>query len=489
MFQGSTLSDIDHWLVWAQISLGIFTAVSVLYRKQDPVACLGWLLSTALFPLVTSFFYLIGGLNPYESYARRKRRSAEFARSRYGLRPGRVSLTAIRNPPQDDFPGFANISHWVSRQAGVSWCRDGGVDLLINASTIYPAFEAEILQAKSWILVQFYQIIPDRVGRRFLDLLAEKAREGVAVYVLFDAMGSYRMTEAVLRRWTSQGVKITNFLAMHPLKRRFQINWRNHRKLIVVDGRVAFVGGINIGETYLDVQQEGGIPWQDCAFRLNGPQIIERLAEGFSEDWHFATGTLPELAPVAPPIQASKTLNAINHIVSGPNEPSMAFHTAVLGVLQESTTRVWIATPYFVPDRSLLQALRQAVTRGVDVQLLIPKASNHPITDFCSSSYRNELVEIGVRVSLYLPGVTHAKLVLADEDVVIAGSSNMDYRSFILNFELDLILRSRETARKVEAFFVTAFSKSRTLEREAFKASQVHLVFMRRIMRLFSPIM
>jgi len=482
----------------AELAVSLSAALSILNRKRDPVSCLGWLLAVVAFPFIGTALYILGGVSPYEALARRRRVSSRLVRSEEPPEVRAFARTAaLEQLESSDCHGFDNTTAWTGWAAGHSFFNKTGIDFLENSTTVYSAFEEAIAKAERYILVQFYQIVPDAVGRHFYGLLAEKARQGVAVHVLFDAMGSYRISANHLKMTRAAGIKIHSFMGFHPLKRRLQINWRNHRKLLIVDGQVAFVGGLNLGEVYLEGRDPENPAWRDVHFRLRG-EVASHLERVFREDWHFATGEaldFGKIAPVTelphqPPELGRSRFSALClPVASGPADGRTAFHTSLLSVLYEAKRRIWISTAYFVPDKTLLQAMRQAVARGVDVQLVIPRRSNHPMTDFCTTSYYQELLDIGLIVHHYNPGMLHAKLLLADNDLVLTGSSNQDYRSFFLNFELDLLLRDAALTAKIEAYFSELFDKSYILNRERLDANYRSWTLLRRIFRLCSPLM
>jgi cardiolipin synthase len=475
-----------------------FAALSILNRKRDPVSCLGWLLAVVAFPFVGTALYILGGVSPYEALARRRRVSSRLVRSEEPPEARTFArAAALEQLESSDCHGFENTTAWTGWAAGHGFFNKTAVDFLENSTTVYSAFEEAISRAERYILVQFYQIVPDAVGRHFYGLLADKARQGVAVHVLFDAMGSYRISANHLKMARASGIKIHSFMGFHPLKRRLQINWRNHRKLLIVDGHLAFVGGLNLGEMYLEGQDPDNPAWRDVHFKLQG-EVATHLERVFREDWHFATGEALDLGKIAPAPAAPHHPHAAGAfaysalclpVASGPADSRTAYHTSLLSVLYEARRRIWISTAYFVPDKTLLQAMRQAIARGVDVQLVIPRRSNHPMTDFCTTSYYQELLDIGLVVHHYNPGMLHAKLLLADDDLVLTGSSNQDYRSFFLNFELDLLLRDRALTAKIEAYFTELFGKSYVLTREKIDLDYRSWGLPRRIFRLCSPLM
>lgn len=486
-------SDLAEFTGLASLCLSFILAAHILLKKQEPVVCLSWLLGVATFPLLTAICYVGFGINPFEQYAARKRASKQLA----GLRRQRVSRDEISRGNEEalksfQFSGFDRTALWASMLHGSVIQKGNHAEILVNSTSAFAAAKAAIESAKEFILVQFYQIQVDTIGLQFLNLLAEKAQAGVKVYVLFDALGSHKLKATLINEYRKKGLNINRFLEVHPIKRRFQINWRNHRKLIVVDGRLAFTGGFNVGQMYLEGPDPLRPKWFDLIFRVRGP-VIGDLTAIFAEDWHFTTGKMlpteiiERYSESAPPVAESKNLLQI--IASGPSENNAPFYSTFINVLHEARQRVWIMTPYFVPDKQLLHAMRMAVVRGVHVRVIVPKHSNHPITDSCAHSYFGELHRYGIDLQRYVPGVCHGKLLLADEDLVLAGSSNLDYRSFFLNFETDLLMRDRDLAKQVAEILDGAAKYCVPLEQLDVSPKRVVRLLFRRVMRLFAPLM
>jgi cardiolipin synthase len=486
----SNLADFSGIL---PLIVSLVLASHILLKKHEPVVCLSWLLGVATFPIPTAICYLGFGINPFEKYAARKRASKHLA----GLRRIRLSREEItsRNRQlllENGFTGFDRTALWASMLQGASMQSGNKADVLVNSTTAFAALREAIEGAQQFILVQFYQIQIDSVGTQFLDLLAEKAKHGVKVYVLFDALGSHRLKTSIMEDYRRRGLKINRFLEVHPIKRRFQINWRNHRKLVVVDGRVAFTGGFNIGQMYLEGPDPTRPRWFDLIFRVHGP-VIADLTAIFAEDWHFTTGrTIPTDIIETAQVTSSPTAhsnNLLHVIASGPSENNAPFYSTFINILHEARSRVWVMTPYFVPDKGLLNAMRMAVVRGVDVRVIVPKHSNHPITDSCAHSYFAELHRYGVDLQRYVPGVCHGKLLLADDDLILAGSSNLDYRSFFLNFETDLLMRDRDLAQRVACIFDEVSPHCIPLGSAEVSGKHFGRLLFQRVMRLFAPLM
>jgi cardiolipin synthase A/B len=505
LLESSYSNHVDDILTVLALLVRLGLAAHILLKKQDPVVCLSWLLGVALFPYATLICYFGFGINPFEHYAIRKRSSRHLAsvkqkrKSREDLAKMNRELTA-----QHSYFGFDHTAMWVSMLQGQPMQGGNSVQMLVNSTNAFRSINDCVDSATTYILVQFYQIQADSIGLGFLDRLAVKASTGVQVHVLFDALGSRGITNALLDHYRRQGVKIHRFLEVHPIKRRFQINWRNHRKLVIVDGVHAYTGGFNMGQLYLEGPDPKRPKWLDIIFKITGPAIAD-LTAIFAEDWHFTTdkalsdsfltGSLPLIDrghsgahnPAGGPTRPAENLLQI--VASGPSENNAPFYTTLISILHEASARVWIMTPYFVPDKELLHAMRVAVVRGVQVRIIVPKRSNHEITDTCAHSYFPELFQYGVELLRYQYGVCHGKLVLADSDLVLAGSSNLDYRSFYLNFETDILVRDRVLAQNISDLIDQVSEGCLPLTaRDAANRPVVRLLF-RRIMRLFAPLM
>lgn len=475
------------------LALSVLLAAHILLKKQDPVVCMSWLLGVALFPIITAICYIGFGVNPFEKYAARKRASKHLA----GLRrkpKSREEISGINKQLMQSlkFFGFERTSLWASMLHGQPLQGGNQVEVLVNSSQAFTAMSEAIETAKDFVVAQFYQIQVDAIGIKFLDLLAKKSQEGVKVFVLFDGLGSHGIKTSLMEEYRKKGIHIYRFLETHPIKRRFQINWRNHRKLLVVDGRVALTGGFNIGKMYLEGPDPERAKWFDLIFRIRGAMIGDLLGL-FAEDWHFTTRkSLPrEIIDQVHDQSASSSSskNLLQVIGSGPSENNAPFYSTFVNLLHEAKSRVWVMTPYFVPDKELLHAMRMAVVRGVHIKVIVPKHSNHPITDFCAHSYFSELHMYGIELLRYEPGVCHGKLILADDDLILAGSSNLDYRSFFLNFETDLLMRDTILARQIEEVLLAVEQHCIPLSSSDVSSRRLGRLLFRRIMRLFAPLM
>jgi cardiolipin synthase len=317
---------------------------------------------------------------------------------------------------------------------------------------------AGIERAQSYVLVQFYILRDDEVGVELKRRLIERARAGVRCYVLYDAVGTGDISESYLEELRGAGVEVSRFeTGLGRIDRLLQINFRNHRKIVVVDGREAWVGGLNIGIEYLGRDPRFG-HWRDTHVRVAGP-VVQSVQVSFVEDWHWATGKLLELE--WEPNVASKSADAgVLALPSGPADPLETATLFHMHAISSARKRLWIATPYFVPDEQFVTALQLAALRGVDVRILVPEKSDSALVNLSGWSYLPELERVGIRSFRHRKGFMHQKVMLIDDTVSTIGTANFDNRSFRLNFEITMVIVDREFAQEVEAMLLRDFGDS-----------------------------
>ncbi len=318
-----------------------------------------------------------------------------------------------------------------------------GVDLLFDGPTAFPAMEEAVRGAKRTVHVMFYMFRNDDTGRHFRDLLVERARAGVMVRVLVDAWGTPRFTGSFSNPLREAGAKVAAFLPSHfmpLLAPRF--NFANHRKLLIVDESVAFVGGMNIGDEYR-------LRWRDVMARLKGPSV-RALDHVFLDDWFFASGDDVAYAEADSGGPYGDVACAV--VASGPDRAAY-IHDAYFLLFTRATRRIWIVTPYFIPSDPIATALRTSSSRGIDVRLLVPLSSDVGVVKHAARSYYPELLAAGARIYEYEGPMLHAKAFIVDEDISAFGSANVDSRSFRLSFEISCFVKDRAKNRQITGWF------------------------------------
>lgn len=398
----------------------------IVLQKREPVATLSWLLGLALLPYLGFFVYHVFG--PQRIRRQRLRR----ARSRESMDAG----AAFEHAAHADAAELARLAV-ASTGLAPSTARD--VRLLVDGAAKYDALLADIAAATKHVHLEYYIYEPDRTGAALRDALAARARAGVEVRLLVDAIGSAR-SRRFFQPLIDAGGEVAWF---HPMRfghvwRRPWANLRTHRKIVVIDGRIAYTGGMNV----TDEQDErlGDQAYRDLHLRLEG-EVVQRLQLVFCEDWAYATGSRDFLSSVArdtPPDTGPGPIRA-QVLVSGPDSPWEAIHRMHVSAIHAAKRRVWMTTPYFVPGEAAMMALTSAAAAGLDVRLLVPRESDSKLVTLAARSYFGALLLAGVKIYEYGPRMLHSKSLLVDDELVLVGSANFDHRSFRLNFEVSVL--------------------------------------------------
>ena len=362
--------------------------------------------------------------------------------------------------------------------------RYNDVELLIDGQETFDTIFDSISKAEDYILVQFYIIRSDGLGTRLKDALLAKAAEGVRVYVLYDGLGSMKLSEAYLKELADGGVETAGFRTTKGPGNRFRLNFRNHRKIVVVDGKEAFVGGHNVGDEYLGMDPVL-TPWRDTHVRVRGPVVLEAQVT-FVEDWRWATDTIPELNWSPEKAPGGDTVALC--LPTGPADDLETATLFFLNAINMAEQRIWIVSPYFVPDEQLMSALQLAALRGVDVRVLIPENPDQVLVYLSSFSYLEEAEKAGVKIYRYEPGFLHQKVALIDDHTSVVGTANFDNRSMRLNFEVTMMFVDREFAEEMEAMLETDFGVSRLVSSSEFTDRAMPFRFLVRAARLLAPV-
>lgn len=457
----------------------------LLLLRKRPAATLAWLWAIVFIPLLGAVAYLMFGTD-------RLQRQRLKLRNRFSARASRQRIPASTTDPAtalilaelpDRDRQFLQLLSRVN-QLPVSSATD--LRILHNAGEFYPALEQRIREAVHHVHLEFYIWQGDRTGARFLQLLTEAARRGVCVRLLLDGVGSHAFGEGLLAEFRRAGGQFSWFQSLDPKRMRFFMNLRNHRKLQIIDGTVAFVGGMNIGREMEGHDAALG-EWRDLQVEATG-SVAAELQEVFVDDWFFATGD--KIAGSAYfPSHPGPPRHLVHIVLGGPDLGNEPISKSLVSLLNEATARVWIATGYFVPDDTLLTALELAASRGVDVRLLISAKTDHAWLVDVSRSYYGHLLAAGVRIYEYAAGMHHAKVALADAQWSMVGSANLDYRSMRLNFELNLLMHAPVRNAALVRIFEADFALSREIDPVAFARRPFRRKFIEAALRPLSPVL
>lgn len=460
---------------------GLIAAFHALSTAQTSQASIAWFISLITIPYIALPLYMVLGRNRFEGYkqafvAGQLKRSREI--DDIVLRPMREF-----HPRHDpDVHGVLSVFESLAR---VPFTGHNNVDLLIDGEETYKAMFETIEQAERYVLVFFFVVNDDGVGRALQRRLIERAQAGVQVVFIYDDWGSWWLTRKYIDELKTAGVETWAFTSGLGLYNKLQFNFRNHRKIVLVDGRVALVGGLNIGDEQLGLDKYYG-PWRDTHLRIEGP-AVQGVQLVFQEDYHWASGgKLLELD--WQPHAAAGDVNAL-YLASGPTESIQVGLLYFLHFINSARKRLWIASPYFVPDAAVLDALKLADLRGVDVRILLPGHPDHWYMHLAALSYLPELeAESGVKIYVH-PGFAHQKVILVDDWLSAVGSANLDNRSMRLNFEGNMVLASSHFAAQVERMLLDDLSCSSRLTREDLERSNLLARVGAKLCRLFETIL
>lgn len=450
---------------------GVLAAMHAVMNTRTPQGAFAWALGLVFLPYVTLVPYLYLGRSRFHGYIDLHR-----------ARRGQIQALYAEHLADTSPPVVSERYGEIARMLGARFHQGQRLRLLVNGDATFDAILAAIGEARQCVLVQFFIFHDDMLGRRMQQALIDRARAGLNVCVLYDGIGSHALPGTYVDTLREAGVNIHPF-ATQRRSNRFQLNFRNHRKIVVVDGKLGYVGGLNVGDEYLGLKPPLA-PWRDTHLEIEGPAVAD-LQRSFAEDWHWVTGALPPLLKPSLDQGSAHTLIA----ATGPADRQETCSLYFVALIHAARHRLWITSPYFVPDQAVMAALRLAVFRGVDVRVLIPSRPDHHTVFLASGLYAHDAVCAGIRVFRYQPGFIHEKVLLVDDDTASVGSMNLDNRSFRLNFEIGALSVDRDFAEQVEAMLDIDFAHAHEVtEAEYEKAPYLRRLAMH-IARLFDPVL
>jgi cardiolipin synthase len=468
----------------------------VLMTKTDSTSAVAWCLLIILLPFIGSVFFFFFGYQHVDRPLRRKRRHKKRFQIDYGRvpAPGLASATTTRESatPKEISVG-ENLGRLADSFGAYPMTHGNQLEIYADGPPVFAAMLDAIRAACHHIHLEFFIFHSDEIGSQFLIELARKAREGVEVRLLYDAMGSHSLHQRHLRPLREAGGKTSVFLPINPLRRRLQINMRNHRKILVVDGQVGFIGGLNIGDEYLGRNRYFGY-WRDTHLRLEGPAVAD-LQRVFSEDWDFAAdehlteGKDAARARLYFQARAAGGPHAVQIIDSGPDRDLKSIREIYFSAILKARHRLWIASPYFVPDAGMLDALRLAGYQGIDVRFLGQFYPDKWIPQFAARYHWRQVLPAGVKIYQYSRGMMHSKVVMVDGEWASVGTANLDNRSLHLNFEVNCLIYSPKAVAILEEAFLRDLTCSVRLDEQVYSHRPFSSRLIENACRLMSPVL
>ncbi|MEK9712169.1 MAG: cardiolipin synthase [Thalassolituus sp.] len=460
------------WWIWPLLlyTAGILAAIDALWQGRTAQGTAAWVLALILMPALALPFYAFFGSRRFGSYRRSRRRKD----SKLGAieRHIRSELREhVVNPDEITFP--------LNRLYRLPMVSGNETELLINGKVTFNAILNAAQTARHTLCVQFYTFRDDALGQHFADILCGKAAEGVRVYLLYDEIGSGGLDEGFLQQMTDAGIEVSRFNPIR-LRNRTNLNFRNHRKLVIIDNHTAFVGGHNVGIEYLGLDPEFG-HWRDTHMSIVGPATLT-FQLSFAEDWYWATGKEPELIWDAPKAAGAKEIMCIN---AGPADYYESASLYFTHLINSAKKRCWLVSPYFVPDQTVYSALQLAGLRGVDVRIVLPGVSDNWMVAQANRSYVASLSKAQVQFYTYKPGFLHQKVMLIDDEWSSVGSANLDNRSLRINFEIAALVKDKNFAAEIEQMMLDDLSQCESTHVDDRWWKQL----LARLLRLIAPVL
>lgn len=484
-----------NWLLIGEITyviVLILVCLRIIYDTRSTTKTLAYLLFAVFVPIFGMIFYFSFGIN----YRHRKMYSKKLYENddlavKFQQRILHYSEQTFR---QNHATVISNkeLAFMVLKDSMSPLTANNAVKLLINGEQKFPEVLQAIKNAKHHIHIEYYIYEDDAIGRAIEAALIDKAKEGITVRFIYDDFGSRDIRKKIVPRLKENGVSAFPFLKVHFMLFANRLNYRNHRKIIVIDGQTAFVGGINVSDRYIngtpDTKQ---VYWRDTHLRIDGPgtQYLQYL---FLCDWNFCANEVlqpdSDFFPAAP--TTTGTDNKIVQIAaSGPDSESPTILFSILQAINLATSEILITSPYFIPGESLLDALTIASLSGISVKLLVPGQSDSILVNAAARSYYNDLLSAGVEIYQYQKGFVHAKTMVTDKKVAMVGTANMDFRSFDLNFEVNAIVYDTTIARELSSVFYEDLKDARKIDRIKWAARPLYKHLLEKAARLLSPLL
>ena len=455
----------------------------VVSENRNPVKTLAWITVLVLLPVVGIILYIFFGrsLRHIRMISRKKRvKLANRDDIKHLMKTRQVVNYEVE---KSDRQQMINL---VNSVQGSPYLANNEVEIFTNGKDKFDAFKHDLLNAKQYIHIQYYIIENDTIGNEIADILKKKVAEGVKVRVLYDHVGSFHFDMSYFKKLRKAGVEVYPFMQITFPEFANRINWRNHRKIVVIDGKIGYIGGMNIADRYIDGGKMGH--WRDTHLRVVG-DIVAALQVSFAIDWNFMKRELIE-EPVAM-VEPGSIKNPIGMqlVTGGPTSQWVNMAFVFQKAIDSASKCVYIQTPYFLPSDSLLKALQMAALSKVDVRLMIPRKPDSILLRYASYSYIKQCLTAGIKIYFYEPGMLHSKVVVVDDDFVTTGSTNFDFRSFEHNFESNLLLYSNDFNRRMKDVMLTDMKECSRISLRAWRKRPLWQKAVESVVRLFGPLL
>ncbi len=474
------------WQIFSLVFLitGIPVAVMIILEKRSPFKTIAWVLVLILIPLFGLIFYLFFG----QEYRKQKLFSRRGIKSLRKIR--KLSLKQLREidhthlPLDPDALEKKNIIRLLLNNSDSLLTTGNQLKILNNGKETFKAIFAAIKNARHHIHLEYYIIDNDKIGNQLMDLLIVKSNEGVEVRIIVDDVGSWDLKEKFLRRLQKNGIEIYPFMEVRFPRLTSRVNFRNHRKILIVDGKIGFTGGINIADRYIQGKPKIG-PWRDTHLQITG-DAVATMQVVFAADWFFVINENLSGEKYFPPLTEEKG-TPVQISASGPDSDWEIIEQAYLSAILNAKEYVYITSPYLMPPPTIVSSLKTAALSGVDVRIIIPEKSDAHIPKWCSFSYVEQFLEAGIKVYFYQKGFIHSKTIMVDDVFSTIGTTNLDFRSLETNFEINAFIYEKRFTRSMVRYFNIDLHNSREIKLAEWTKRPWHFKLRESLAHLVSP--
>lgn len=484
-WMGQILSVLYRNMLWVDM---IFAIIIVFFERRSPKSVWAWLLVMVFLPGVGFIFYLFLGQDMHKRKMFRIKELEDKLSEAIHIQERQAKSMELEKMDKN-LQGFSDLIYYNLQSSGAVLTDDNDVDIFTDGNDKFEALLEDLEQAKSFIHLEYYIIKKDELFERIVEVLERKVAQGVEVRVLFDAMGSRTVRHSYWKQLRKKGIRTAEFFPAILGRFQLRINYRNHRKIVVIDNKVAYVGGFNVGKEYIDRDPKFG-HWRDTHLRIQGTAVMS-LQLRFILDWNYAAKEdLLAEKKLFEGLELGKRDQVEMQIVSsGPDNTLEQIRDNYLRLFAKAKEHIYIQTPYFIPDDTLLDTLLLAIRSGVEVNLMIPCMQDHPFIYWATYSYVGELVRAGANCYTYDNGFLHAKGVCVDGKAFCYGTANMDIRSFALNFEVNAVVYDKALSEKMEAIFREDLKDCTHITKELYESRSLPIRIKEQFCRLLSPLL
>lgn len=483
------ISTVFQFIWEHSFALNILLAITIVFfERRDPKTIWAWLLVLYFIPVLGFLLYLLIGQDMRKTKMFKNKELEDAIHLAVHKQKQRVKSKEIFAFDNGKLSRYHDLVMYNLAAANSVYTDDNEVEVYTDGKDYFAHLYEAMAKAKQFIHIQSYIIKDDELWQAIEELLEKKVKEGVEVRVLYDSMGCRKMSRKDWERIRSKGIEVGEFFPAFFKRLHLRINYRNHRKIVVIDGKAAYVGGFNIGKEYLGLDKKFGY-WRDTHLKLEGASVVS-LHIRFIQDWNYATKQNMFQNPnLIKEFQPGKGTEGVQIISSGPDTQNEEIRDNYQKLIGKARNHVYIQTPYLVPDEIIVNEIKMAAYSGIDVRIMIPCKPDHPFVYWATYSYVGELIEAGVRCYTYDNGFLHAKGVMSDGLVCSYGTANMDVRSYKLNFEVNATIYSPKTTAKLEKIFEDDLKYCTEITSELYAKRSMLIRFKEQFSRMFSFIL